>query len=265
MRVYIAVFVLCLIAAIMTRAPYPNPKADQYSESAQTQAPRSVCVSEKPDKGTNQAGTADNGSPDWHTAIKRPEWLTLFVAVVALGVIAWQAVEMRRATGAMRDSADALVNAERPWLNTTVERGPTRLEYKFSVTNLGRTPALIIGAMTCRHSGAELPEEPEYPKGMTGVEDLMNVSQNMRMLAPGEHWEFYNMDFTHYTKQFKEWELKAILIGESKFFFYGKIKYRDVFKPDALHETGFCYLYDRERPEETFLLYGKHPDYNQYT
>src|ERR1700733_2998848 len=66
MRFYIAVFALCFIAAVIISNPYPT-------------------------------------APDWYAAIKRPEWLTVIVAVLALFVIAWQSWETRKAAQATRD------------------------------------------------------------------------------------------------------------------------------------------------------------------
>jgi hypothetical protein len=272
MRIALAAVVFALLV-IHGEKSETQTKPDARKPNQPPQQTVTVVNQQAPER---EQGDHAQKPPSYLSRLFSPENLPnitlVIVAAVTAVFILGQAREMKAATEEMRkstkaamSSVNALVSAERPWLNTSAERGPGMLEYKFSVTNLGRTPALIIGAMTCRHSGPDLPEEPEYPEGMAGVEDLMNVSQNVRMLAPGEHWDFYTMDLTHYTKQFKEWELKAILNGESKFFFYGKIKYRDVFKPDALHETRFCYLYERDRRDEAFVIYGQHPGYNQYT
>lgn len=52
---------------------------------------------------------------------------------------------------AARVSADALISAERPWLSVSVEQiqgASSAFLHQFSVKNLGRTPAMIVGAST---------------------------------------------------------------------------------------------------------------------
>jgi hypothetical protein len=108
-----------------------------------------------------------------------PEWVLAIVGTITFVVIGWQAYETRRAadaTGiaatASRDSADALIASERAWvvaeliptafkftdqkwyravgtMHTMLSAEETirgeHLHHKLKLTNMGRTPATIIG------------------------------------------------------------------------------------------------------------------------
>lgn len=66
---------------------------------------------------------------EWYTALEQPEWLTLIVAVFALGIIAWQSWETRKAAQASNKSVDAAIRSERarvmPELVSMVKRKPS--------------------------------------------------------------------------------------------------------------------------------------------
>ena len=55
-------------------------------------------------------------------------------------------------------------------------------------------------------------------------------------------------------------QLDDIGKGERTLFFYGKVRYRDVFNPKTLHETQFCYAHKGAG----FSPFGQ-PGYNKYT
>ena len=84
----------------------------------------------------------------WFLSLGKPEWWLVFAALATLIVIAWQAVEMRRATQAMRDNTNVLIKSQRPHIaakakglptQTLADRGAPRVE--MSLFNRGLTPA----------------------------------------------------------------------------------------------------------------------------
>jgi len=87
---------------------------------------------------------------NWHWFLSpgKPEWWLVFAAFATLFVIAWQAVEMRRATQAMRDNTNVLIKSQRPHIaakakslptQTLADRSAPRVE--ISLFNRGLTPA----------------------------------------------------------------------------------------------------------------------------
>ena len=77
-----------------------------------------------------------------------PEWWLVGAAFATLIVVAWQAIETRRATQAMRDNTKVFIESQRPQIaakahgdptKTLLERGSPRVE--ISVFNRGLTPA----------------------------------------------------------------------------------------------------------------------------
>lgn len=93
MRVYIAVFALCAIAAIMTSQPNngatlpedcPQDKADNHAVATQPQ--------EQHHEATNDPSRADDNPPQWYASLKRPEWWLVILGFPTLAVLAWQAI-----------------------------------------------------------------------------------------------------------------------------------------------------------------------------
>lgn len=145
MRVYIAVFGLCVIAAIVTSQPYSTPRTEQNSESSQAPQRGTADVKEKPDQTGSHQTETDNHTPKWYTALKRPEWWLVLLGFLTLGVIAYQAIEMRRATEAMQGSAKAFINKERPRLFIQ-HQITTDFCAAFRAVNRGQSPAKITYA-----------------------------------------------------------------------------------------------------------------------
>lgn len=183
--------------------------------------------------------------------------------IVGAVFLIWSTVLTRRAANAALMNAEALFNAERPWLAVLIEeRGPD--QYEISAKNLGRTPALVIGVSRVRvitESRSLSSDVPEYPEGMAEAADLMEQSGNLWMLAPNERWVFGTIDFSGSRPAIlTAAEASEIRHGSKNLFHYGRIRYRDVFKRDALHETLFCFRFT----EKGFLPFGQ-PGYNKYT
>jgi hypothetical protein len=115
MRVYVAVFALCLIAAILTSQPNSSSRKSQIASPAQGNHGEAVGVNGDKDKtNAKDAAAATNDSPpDWYAS---PAWWLIPIGIITFGAICWQAVEMRRATDAMRRNTDLQKASIRQWL-----------------------------------------------------------------------------------------------------------------------------------------------------
>jgi hypothetical protein len=157
---------------------------------------------------------------------------------------------------AAKASADALVNAERPWITATVRRTVKDIPvvrdgmtvpnshdlvsyFDFVLTNHGRTPAEIfaVRAKTERtkkgvDGGLASDMDPDYG---------LDVLQHVKLLAPGAEWvpdlDTVNLFVRGYS------DLKEIRNTQLHLIFWGVVLYRDQFRPDMAHETRFCYTY----------------------
>jgi hypothetical protein len=102
MRVYAAVFALCTVAALLTSEPCCGSSEYKQAATASGQSPTPAVGTKKNyPEATNETETTHNGPPSWCTALKRPEWWLVIVAILTGLAIAYQAREMRRATEAM--------------------------------------------------------------------------------------------------------------------------------------------------------------------
>lgn len=239
MRVYIAVFALCFIAAVMTSAPYPNADKEQRAESSHAEPHRSVAVNEKPDTSENEAGKSDSNSPKWYTALKRPEWLTLIVAVLALIVIGWQSCETRKAANAATLGVKISISKERfrikvrprdQWnfpvdFDPSAQQAVLRHEYwqgvMYDLHCYGLTEGYILEAF----DGASVSDSPDAPP--LSISRIHNLPWRIDPTNPQQsHWPGQARMLTR-----METLQDAIDVVEGRKFihFWGRIKYRDVF------------------------------------
>jgi hypothetical protein len=162
-------------------------------------------------------------------------------------------------------NAQAVIQAERPWILITVE--PSRsMENSFTVmaTNRGRTPARIVETLE-RYKIAidekHLPHIPEFRN------DKRNTPFAPIILLPGE--------FTA-IKPFCRDDVKALCDSEERFkrietweekvFLYGKVSYRDLISASdgPPHETNWCCWYIHGRQNSGLVIAGPQ-EYNSHT
>ncbi len=100
--------------------------------------------------------------PKWYGALERPEWWIVIVAALTLITIAWQAVEMRRATDAMKATTKLQELGLRQWVsfeNWQVEAMGSseeqELRIKFRVVNPTTMP-LRLNEVRVGVSGSEV-------------------------------------------------------------------------------------------------------------
>lgn len=161
--------------------------------------------------------------------------------------------------------AQAIINAERPWVLITIV--PSRsIESGFTViaTNRGRGPAQVIAASEETRitvDEAHLPPVPEY-KTPDSESPFVSI-----ILLPGE---FMNL------KSFCRDDVKAVCGSdeamrrienwEERIFLYGKVVYRDLTAPASQppHETGWCCRYIHGRQKSGLVMAGSQ-EYNVHT
>ncbi len=161
--------------------------------------------------------------------------------------------------------AQAIINAERPWVLITIV--PSRsIENGFTViaTNRGRGPAQVIAAIDEVKTAvdeAHLPPAPEYKPQDSEVPFVSII------LLPGE---FMNL------KSFCRDDVKPLCGSDEAFrrienweeriFLYGKVTYRDLAAPADMpaHETGWCCRYIHGRQKSGLVMAGSH-EYNVHT
>jgi len=162
-------------------------------------------------------------------------------------------------------NAQAVINAERPWILITVE--PSRsMENSFTVmaTNRGRTPARIIETLE-RYKIAidekRLPATPEFRN------EKRNAPFSPIILLPGEFAAikpFCREDVKALCDS--EERFKRIETWEEKVYLYGKVVYRDLISADdgPPHETNWCCWYIHGRQNSGLVIAGP-ADYNSHT
>jgi hypothetical protein len=162
-------------------------------------------------------------------------------------------------------NAQALIDAERPWLVVTVEAS-TAVENGFTVTatNRGRSPAQVVGMaeqLRIAVDEAQLPAKPEYgnrePKPpMMPIILLAGESTALKSFSRADAREMCESD-----EQFARIEN-----WEEKIFLYGKVVYKDLVAPPGkqTHQTDWCswYIHGRQR---SGLVIGGPAGYNAHT
>jgi hypothetical protein len=162
-------------------------------------------------------------------------------------------------------SAQALVNAERPWLLVTVEPSLT-VENGFTVvaTNRGRSPAEIVATAERLRIAADetkLPRQPEYgdreaAPPMVPIILLPGESTALKPFSREDARELCESD-----EQFARIET-----WEEKIFLYGRVVYKDLIAAPEMqqHQTNWCCWYIHGRQKSGLVIAGG-PEYNSHT
>lgn len=154
----------------------PNKTANDKNCHPPKQAAAAAAVKHQDSADTPQE--ANDNPPKWYAAFKGPEWWLVIAAFGTLGVVAWQAVETRRATQAAQRSINAVEGENRPWL--LVEFGESAGDSitspnpinstptcSFRIKNYGRTPAELLKIK----ADLVISDNPKTPPSKDIVED----------------------------------------------------------------------------------------------
>jgi hypothetical protein len=188
----------------------------------------------------------------------------IIVAILTLFKIERQTKAGETAAKAALLSAQAVINAERPWLLVVIEsvKGPMG-GFNIFVKNKGRTPAMIVAS----HIGcvrvediSHLPTEAPYGVGSM-VQDLIVVPDERPLIR----W----FDGKHIKQMLGDVRLAY---WEGRTFIFGKVIYRDLADPtpDRIHETRWIGLYEGPTGEESDSIFqiegiGTPEEYAKYS
>ncbi len=160
--------------------------------------------------------------------------------------------------------AEALAQAERPWILITAEPAPGNLNgFTVVATNRGRGPARIVALadeITSATDDSHLPPVPEF----TG-EPRAPVAP--LILLPGESTDIKSF-FRDDVKLFcaTQERLRRVENWEERIYLYGIIAYRDLRSSDEkqFHETSWCCWYIHGRQKSGMVMAGP-PQYNRHS
>ena len=146
-------------------------------------------------------------------------------------------------------NAQALINAERPWIIVVVKENGEG-DFTFSARNYGRTPAEIVSFSSeitfVEEDIQDLPSEPSYS---FAYQSDVTILVPMREGAAGDENEFgllwYAADA--YLDQMSEQKAEAIKEGKLRYVFYFKVIYRNTLNRTGVnipnYETCKCFWY----------------------
>lgn len=217
------------------------PKQEQpaiHSTNGEQRQAKAEDSKSKPD-GIPQGPDASLKWPKW---TGDSNWWLVIIAGLTGGVIGWQSFETRKSAKAAMLNAQALIDAERPWLvanftksqeETIPEKG--FLRFNWEVKNVGRTPARLTFAaarVVFNIDKEPLPDAPDY-----GEPDYTFTE---RTLVPGgtlaflSHW--YERKDGKYRRLYQTEDVTALdlLVG------FGCVKYQDTFGSGKEYITRFC-------------------------
>ncbi len=188
-----------------------------------------------------------------------PEFFAAWVLVVAAGIGLY--VTWRTARAALLN-AEAVINAERPWLVVTWSSKPDWPgSFLFGCKNRGNTPAKVV-SMSAKYLFVDKPENLPVPPDYSSVVTMPDLP----FKVGGDEFDIGNgINATSIIKNAGKQEL--VETSREFLVYYGNVVYKDTFfpdsSPDGFHETRWCFVYyaagnkglKRNGPEE----------YNRYT
>jgi hypothetical protein len=162
-------------------------------------------------------------------------------------------------------NAQAIVNAERPWLLIAVEPSPgVENSFRLTATNRGRSPGTIVGALDQIRIAADeasLPATPEYKTAEPGAPFVPII------MLPGEFTVLrtFSRDDVRGLCASEE-SFQHIASWEEKLFIYGRVTYKDLIAPPGkeLYQTNWCCWYIHGSKKSGLVIAGP-PDYNSHT
>jgi hypothetical protein len=153
-------------------------------------------------------------------------------------------------------NAQAVINAERAQIVCKWNKNSETL-FSLGIYNCGRTPAHLVDFKFISRvlkTGEDLPEKPSYA--------LITQFEQERILCAGDNWHPQDFFVTMSTLDIGDDWYKGIHDNSLRRWIYGRIQYRDVFKPEPIHETGFCFFYSPIRDE---FIVGGPSEYTKFT
>ncbi len=252
---------LVLVFGLTVYVSIQDKRATEQATTDSTQANKGALVAKSNENHPQQnVPYSERNTPSWYRFFRWPDGPTTWVIVLTLLAIAEQARETAKATQAVRDSiplqrdaanaallnAEAVINAERPWVVVFYHSWKDGT-FGFSAANKGRTPANIISfavGYTCLSNAKQLPPEPEYGPEIFPTTNLLMPSES----EWGTELALMSRDDCQ-SKMEKCRDLRDTAVqfpqsGEKLPIFYFRIKYSVVIADKAntvFGETRACY------------------------
>lgn len=163
---------------------------------------------------------------------------------------------------AARMNAQAILDADRPWILITVEPSPqAKNAFRIVATNRGRSPAEII--VTADRIGIVadenlLPESPEFTKEKTLAVPAVLLPGESTVVQP-----FSREDVKWVCKT--EESLRRIELWQDSIFLYGRLIYRSLLVPhnSPSHQIDWCCKYIHGESASSLVIGGP-PAYNKH-
>lgn len=223
MRVRIAVFVLCAVAAIMTTQP--NNRASLAKDYPQTQSQDRVTTANADDhncKPCNNSTDSNNNSPKRDAPLKRPEWWLVILGFPTLVVLLWQAIVNGIAAKAARDGVELQITKERARVRIIADvpiLSHTNASVDWSLENYGATYASVHVACVRLVLTPERETVPDYSK-CKGVFVGESMKPDTRQISAPTQLEPDSLTAA---------QLLGINNGTLFVHLYGFVKYQDLF------------------------------------
>lgn len=238
MRKYVAALALIFALAIYV-AVQDQRSAAKSARHRTPPANGAVAVDSHKSNAQKDAENTDWQPPRWHGLFTWPDGITTWAIILTLLAIAEQAGESAKATQAVRDSiphqksaadaalqnAQAVINAERAWLDIDFVR-TGKSEYEFRVTNYGKTPAFVIWRVLGRTHWDE--GIGEIPEGFKGTHAETKALNNV-IRADSKPVNILTFDVSAWPSGEQ---------GQSVTY-HGQVRYRDIF--DQVQRTEIVY------------------------
>jgi hypothetical protein len=247
-------------------AEQPPKPAPAGTENAPTAVP---CPTKQEDGADSQSK-----QPGWCERLVAPvvsNWPLIAVAIwgilvarSTLHAIRWQAEETAKATQAMRDSiplqtkaaeaaslnAQAVINAERAWVDADMFKAGVGFKYVVRVTNHGKSLARVVGfTLSYASYAAEVTELPA-----SALRSLVEARMPGQILAAGTvNAPIFEFDISQYMSDDDR-------VGNTTAVFQARIEYQDIFDDKIGHTTEVVYSYKRSDSALAYLA-----NYTKYT
>jgi len=235
-----------LIGAVFYMSRYAENRKADHQENTQASSPKASLSPNHAGQSTQNANKPQH-YPSWIDTFSWPQGATVWALFLTLLVIGWQSTETRNAAQAALLNAQAVINAERPWIVMVVEPHATMGGFAIHVKNKGRTPARVVAAYIgwdAVEGISNLPQDPPYRPGSL-MQDRMVVADET-VWAVWFHREMMRKDFGD--------DFEKALNGKRPIFVFGKVLYRDVLNPETIlpYETRWIGLFEINEEGDAF-------------
>jgi hypothetical protein len=291
MRSFLPVFAVVICAVVMATA-VTNPGQQQKKSTEKHQPVCNVpstavpCAPVLPVPDALTPITTEKQTANWQSWFWPPEWATWALVIVAI----WTAIVALNTLKEIRDevviageelqhtkqfaeatiksanaaslNAQAVINAERPWMVVATFFDEDRPELcRFGCRNQGDTPAKIVSvsAEICFiEKPDDLPVPPDYSSPVNMPDLTLIVHADSFPIGAGVNPRSVIGGTPHEV---------LVLTAREFIVYFGNVVYRDTLYPESsaegLHETRWCFVY--QPGGERMFLRGGPDEYNRYT